>query len=256
MYNRRKSWTWQLKFKCNINKLEGNDPLFLPVAIVTWYATERVLDSHNHEHYTYTYTFRNIFNTIRTSEDTSLEKYTSHFIERVVFERELETEENSNILTPTLMAITAFLSRSPGLLNWGPGVPASLGHGPHSSIFCPTDLNSNCSIGCPEGPLYWVRVFSTTSYLQLIRTSCRRGYIIIWLPLFFLQASQFRTQFNPIDNQGYILIFLDWMLLLFTQMHFLFWQLGRVGGQYTTREREVNSPTLRCLNQQTPRTNC
>ena len=39
------------------------------------------------------------------------------------------------------MAITAFLSRSPGLLNRGPGGPASLGHGPHSSIFPSTDLN-------------------------------------------------------------------------------------------------------------------
>ena len=36
-------------------------------------------------------------------------------------ERELETEQNCNILTPTLMAITAFLSRSPGLFNLGPG---------------------------------------------------------------------------------------------------------------------------------------
>ena len=34
---------------------------------------------------------------------------------------ELETEQNCNILTPTLMAITAFLSRSPGLFNRGPG---------------------------------------------------------------------------------------------------------------------------------------
>ena len=54
---------------------------------------------------------------------------------------ELETEQNCNILTPTLMAITAFLSRFPGLLNRGPGGPASLGHIPHSSIFSPTDLN-------------------------------------------------------------------------------------------------------------------
>ena len=38
------------------------------------------------------------------------------------------------------MAITAFLSPSPGLLNRGPGGPASLGHVPHSSIFSPTDL--------------------------------------------------------------------------------------------------------------------
>ena len=54
--------------------------------------------------------------------------------ERVVCERELETEQNCNILTPTLLAITTFLSRSPGLLNWGPG-----------------------------GPLCWVLAFSTTS---------------------------------------------------------------------------------------------
>ena len=76
--------------------------------------------------------------TIRTSEDASLEKYTSHFIESAVCERELETEKNCNILTPTPMAITAFLSCSPRLLNLGPGGPASLGHGPHSSVFSPT----------------------------------------------------------------------------------------------------------------------
>ena len=75
---------------------------------------------------------------MKTSEDTSLEKYTPHFIESVVCEREFETEQNCNILTDFLMAITAFLSRSPGLLNRGPGGLASLGHGPHSSIFSPT----------------------------------------------------------------------------------------------------------------------
>ena len=56
---------------------------------------------------------------------SSLEKYTSHFIWKgskgllkvLLCERELETERNCNILTPTLMAITAFLSRSSGLLN-------------------------------------------------------------------------------------------------------------------------------------------
>ena len=96
---------------------------------------------------------------------------------------ELVTEQNCNILTPTLMAITAFLSRSPGLLNRGPGGPASLGHGPHSSIFSPTDLNSNCSIGGRESPLCWVLVLSTASYLQLTRTSCAPSYIIVLRPL-------------------------------------------------------------------------
>ena len=113
-------------------------------------------------------------------------------------ESELETEQNCNILTPTLMAITAFLSRSPGLLNWRPGGLSSLGHSPHSSIFSLTHLNSNCSIGSPTGPFCWVLVLSTTSFHQLISTFCRRGYIIIWRLLFFLRASQFRTQFNSL----------------------------------------------------------
>ena len=91
---------------------------------------------------------------------------------------ELETEQNCNILTPTLMPITAFLSRFPALLNRRPGGSASLGHGPHSSIFSPTD-----SIGGPEAPLCWVLVFSTASYLQLTRTSCAPSYIIVLRPL-------------------------------------------------------------------------
>ena len=80
---------------------------------------------------------------------------------------ELETEQNCNILTPSLMAITAFLSRSPGLLNRGSGGSASLGHGPHSSIFSPSHLN----------------FLSPRLYNNLTST-------------YFLRASQFRTQFN------------------------------------------------------------
>ena len=49
--------------------------------------------------------------------------------------------KDCNILTPALLAIIAFLSRSLGLLNRGSGGPASLRHGSHSSIFSPTDLN-------------------------------------------------------------------------------------------------------------------
>ena len=58
-------------------------------------------------------------------------------------ERDLDTEQNCNILTPTLMAITAFLSRSSGIFNRGPGDPAYLGHVSHSSIFSPNGLISN-----------------------------------------------------------------------------------------------------------------
>ena len=90
-----------------------------------------------------------ILNTIMTTTNKDerhslLEKYTSHFIERVVCERELKTEQNCNILNPTLLTIIAFLPRSPGLLNRGPGGPASLGHVliPASSfqlVWSPTD---------------------------------------------------------------------------------------------------------------------
>ena len=52
---------------------------------------------------------------------------------------------------------------------------------------------------------------------------------------FFLWASQIEL-IQPIHGQGYTLLFLDRMHLLFTQVHFLFWQLGRVVGQYTTIE--------------------
>ena len=99
---------------------------------------------------------------ITTSGHSSLEKYTSHFIERVVCERELETEQNCNILTPKLF----WLSQPffPVLL----GAQPLLGHGSHSSIFSPTDLN----------------FLLPGLYNNLT-------------PTYFLQASQFRTQFNP-----------------------------------------------------------
>ena len=74
---------------------------------------------------------------------SSLEKYTSHFIwkgySRFYCERDLETEQNSNILTPTLLAITTFLSRSPGLLNRRPTL---LGAGFLYCILSPTDWTS------------------------------------------------------------------------------------------------------------------
>ena len=151
--------------------------------------------------YTYTYACRNIFNTIKTSRHISLEKYTFHFIERVVCERELETEQNCNILTPTLMAITVFLSCSPGLLNRRPGAQPLLGHVSHSNIFSPTDLN----------------FLSPGLYNNLTST-------------YSMRASLFRTQFNPINSQGrpWSPDIFDRMHLLFTQVHFFFWQLGRL----------------------------
>ena len=146
--------------------------------------------------------------TIMMSGHSSLEKYTSHFIERVwkgyegyyCVRDELETKENCNILTPTLMAITVFLSHSPGLLNQGPEAQPLLGHGSHSSIFSPTNLN----------------FLSLRLYNNLT-------------PTYFLRASQFCTQFNP-DCPWSPDIFKQ-MHLLFTQVHLSFDSLAGINMQ-------------------------
>ena len=134
---------------------------------------------------------------------------------------------------PTLMAITAFLSRSHGLLNQGPLwdmvlIPASS----LQLIWTPTDLNSNCSIGGSWGPpllgagsLY--SVFTPTD-LNFLLPELYNNLTSTLLPA----SVTISHSIQPVHSQGYILIFLDWMHLLFRQVHFLFWQLGRVGGQY------------------------
>ena len=90
----------------------------------------------------------------KNERHSSLEKYTSHFIERVVCERELETELNCNILTPTI------------------------GHNRVSFPFSTGGLGAQ--------PL-WVLVFSTASYLQLVWSpidwiSCSLRYMIVQRP--------------------------------------------------------------------------
>ena len=164
---------------------------------------------------------------------SSLEKYTSHFIERVVCERELETEQNCNILTPTLLAITAFLSRSPGLLNRGPGGQASLSAGFLYRILFPIRLIPNWLIGGLRTPSAGCCLFLphlVSNWLNFLRTELYKSST----PEFFLWASQIAL-IQPIHGQGYTLLFLGRMHLLFTLVHFLFWRPGRVVGQYTTK---------------------
>ena len=151
-------------------------------------------------------------------------------------ERELETEQNCNILTRTLLAITAFLSRSPGLLNRRPEGPASVGHVPQSSIFSPTGLIPNWLIGGLRAP-------SAGCWLSLQHlVSNWLNFLCIELynsstTTFFLWVSQIAL-IQPIHGQGYTLLFLDRMRLLFTPMHFLFWPPDRVVSQYTQRSRK------------------
>ena len=89
------------------------------------------------DNYTYTYACRSIFNTITTSGHSSLEKYTSHFIERIVCERWVgDWIKTATYWPPSSSGHSRRLFRSPGLLNRGPGGPASLLRaGSHSSIW-------------------------------------------------------------------------------------------------------------------------
>ena len=128
---------------------------------------------------------------------------------------ELEAEQNCNILTPTLMAITAFLSRFPGLLNLEPGGPASLGHVPHSSIFSPTDLNFNCSIGGLRAPSagWWFSLpHFISNWLNFQCIELLNNLTPTLLPV----SVTISHSIQPVHGQGYILIFLDRMHLLFT----------------------------------------
>ena len=105
-------------------------------------------------------------------------------------ERELETEQNYNILTTTLLAITAFLYRSPRLLNRGPGGPASLGAGflyrifsnssdPQLSIGGLRAPSAGCWLSLPHLVSNWLNFLctelydSSTTHLLLVGvTSC------------------------------------------------------------------------------------
>ena len=89
-------------------------------------------------------------------------------------ERELETKQNCNILTLTLLAITAFLSSFLGLLNRRPGGPLCW----LSLLLSPTDL-----------------VSKLTDFLS------SPSYIVIQRPLFLVGVTIAFIQ--PIHGQGY-----------------------------------------------------
>ena len=132
---------------------------------------------YSHNQYTYTYTYRNIFNTIKTSGHSSLEKYTSHFIERVVCERELETEQRLQHIDPQLFQQSQ------------PFFPVLLGY----------------STRCLGRGLCWDMVLIPATFLQLIWTSCCWGYIIIWHPPTSCERHNSHS-IQPLDSQGRPLI--------------------------------------------------
>ena len=102
----------------------------------------------------YTYTCRNILNTITTSEDTSLEKYTFHFIESVVCERELETEQRLQHIDHPSSSRHSSVSFS---FSWATEPGASLLRACSHCSISNTASSSELQLlnGGPEGPLCW-----------------------------------------------------------------------------------------------------
>ena len=90
-------------------------------------------------------------------------------------------------------------------------------------LLWPSVFLLGCSTwGLGAQPL-WDMFLNPASSLQLTDFLSSPGLYNCSTPTFFLWASQI-TLNQPVHGQGYILIFLDRMHLLFTQVHFLFWQ--------------------------------
>ena len=113
--------------------------------------------------------------TIRTSRHSSLEKYTSHFIRKCcVWEVSWRLNRTATYWPPNSSGYNSisFLfswAAQPGA--WGPS-------------------------------LCWEMFLIPASSLQLIWTSCRQGYIIIWRPPTSCEHHNSHSV-QPIDSQGY-----------------------------------------------------
>ena len=129
----------------------------------------------------------------------------------------------------------------PVLRGCSTGGPASQGAGFFYRILSPTRLIPNWLIGDLSAPSagFWLSLpHLVPNWLNFLCTELYNS----WTSTFFLWASQIAL-IQPILGQGYTLLFLDWMHLLFTRVHFLFWQPDRVVGQYTTVAYELNKET-------------
>ena len=186
------------------------------------------MTNYTHIHY------RNIVNTIKTSGHSSLEKYTSHFIWKgCVREGSWRLNRMATYWPPpTLLTITAFHSRSSGLLNWGPGVPASAG-----TWFSFQYLLSNWS-----------------DFLS------HPGYIIIWHPPASCECHNSHS-IQPIDSQGYPLISLTGCTCYLHRCISYF--DSSAGGQYVTlvqgitlSQASLHFSTFTCLVQGHRKVSC
>ena len=112
---------------------------------------------------TYSYACRNIVNTIMTNGHSSLEKYTSHTLFKMVAKGlcvrgELETEQSYNILTPS----SSGYSSTSFSFSWAAQPRALRAASPQSGV------------GSHAG------ILSPKLWLQLTELTVASGYIIVW----------------------------------------------------------------------------
>ena len=166
-----------------------------PLIILSW--TSNVA-------YSYANTCRNIFNTIKTSGHSSLEKiYLSLYWKGFVWE--------------------GVGDRTKTATYWPPHFS-----GYHSFSF---PFSWAAQLGAWEPILCWDMVLIPASSLPLIWTSCRRGYIIIWHPPTFCERHNSHSV-QPPDSQGCPLISSTGCTCYLHRCISFFWQHGR--GQYAT----------------------
>ena len=144
--------------------------------------------------------------TITTSGHSSLEKYTSHFIRKgCVWEVSWRLNRTGTYLPPNSSSYKSiFFHALLGCSTGGLEAKPLLGHGSHFSTFSPTDPN----------------ILSPGLYNNLTST------YFLWASHFTLNSTRRQSRVSP--------DIFDRMHLLFIQVHFLFWQPGRVRGQYVT----------------------
>ena len=161
-----------------------------------------------------------------------------------MYERKLETEQNCSILTHSIghnrVSFPFSWAAQPDA--WGPSLSGTCSSIQYllSNSSDPQLLNrglrapsAGCWLSLPHFVTNWLNFLCTELYNS-------STHIFLW-------ASQIAL-IQPIHGQCYTLLFLDRTHLLFIQVHFLFWQPGRVVGQYTTQwlichKTQTNQPT-------------
>ena len=177
--------------------------------------------------------------TIKTSDPVLRKICTSHFIWKgCVWEGVGDRTELQHIdphsIGHNCVSFPSSWATQPGA--WGPSLSGCWFFSTASYlqlVWSPTRLisNCNCSIGGPRAPSGWCWLSLPHLVSNWLNFLCTELYNSSTHT--FLWVSQIAL-IQPIHGQGYTLLFLDRMHLLFTMVHFLFWQPGRVVVQYAT----------------------